>query len=127
MSRSRVLVLFAFAAICSAKSSSNVSQNPAQDLLTTERTRTWSDFDRLSDGNWTTLTEALDVFNVRHLASNWTEGRYPVAEQCAKDLTRYIRGLKRHEGWALKGKFEFIRLYKLSFFCFVDAELTFAY
>ncbi|XP_031849499.1 O-acyltransferase like protein-like [Nomia melanderi] len=102
MSRSRALVLFAFAAVCSAKSPSNVSLNPAQDLPTTERTRTWSDVDGLSGGNWTTLTEALDVFNVRHLASNWTEGRYPVGEQCAKDLTRYIRGLKRHEGWALK-------------------------
>ncbi|XP_076285934.1 nose resistant to fluoxetine protein 6-like isoform X1 [Lasioglossum baleicum] len=94
-----VLFAFAFALISAARSSSNVSQNPAQDLLAGQVVRIPAD---VRDSNWTTMSEALDIFNVRHLASNWTEGRYPVQEQCAKDITRYIQGLKRHEGWALK-------------------------
>ncbi|CAL7947868.1 unnamed protein product [Xylocopa violacea] len=97
-----VVVTFACSAIYGAASSSNVSDNPAQDLLANQRVRTLTDIDRTPDRNWTTLSEELDIFNVRHLANNWIEGKYPVQEQCAKDITRYIDGLRRHEGWALK-------------------------
>ncbi|XP_054007968.1 O-acyltransferase like protein-like isoform X1 [Hylaeus anthracinus] len=99
--RTWICILFACIAIGGARSSANVSENPAQDLLANQRTRTVLETER-NDKNWTTLSEALDIFNVRHLASNWTEGRYPVDEQCAKDITRYIQGLKRNERWALK-------------------------
>ncbi|XP_076627063.1 O-acyltransferase like protein-like isoform X1 [Colletes latitarsis] len=106
--RSWICVLFACLAIHGVRSSSNVSEIPAQDLLANERSRTVSDVEEILDRNWTTLSEALDIFNVRHLANNWTdggcpgEGRCPVEGQCAKDVTRYIEGLKRNEGWALK-------------------------
>nr|XP_033327900.1 nose resistant to fluoxetine protein 6 isoform X2 [Megalopta genalis] len=99
MKRSWIPVLFAFASISAVRSASNASQNSAQDLFASQLVRSSSD---TLDANWITISEALDIFNVRHLASNWTEGRYPVQEQCAKDLTRYIQGLKKHEGWALK-------------------------
>ncbi|XP_033327900.2 nose resistant to fluoxetine protein 6 isoform X2 [Megalopta genalis] len=99
MKRSWIPVLFAFASISAVRSASNASQNSAQDLFASQLVRSSSD---TPDANWITISEALDIFNVRHLASNWTEGRYPVQEQCAKDLTRYIQGLKKHEGWALK-------------------------
>ncbi|XP_076160360.1 nose resistant to fluoxetine protein 6 isoform X2 [Ptiloglossa arizonensis] len=102
MHRSWICVLFALFAIRGVRSASNVSENPAQDLLASQRTRTASDVERVLDRNWTTLSEALDIFNVRHLASNWTEERYPVEGKCAKDVTRYIDGLKRNERWALK-------------------------
>ncbi|XP_026669927.1 nose resistant to fluoxetine protein 6-like isoform X2 [Ceratina calcarata] len=96
----RVLFLVVVLAIHGTTSSSNVFENPAKDLPTTERART--SIDEVPGNQWTTLSEALDMFNVRHLANNWTEGKYPVGEQCAKDVTRYVEGLKRHEGWALK-------------------------
>ncbi|XP_076755818.1 nose resistant to fluoxetine protein 6 isoform X2 [Xylocopa sonorina] len=97
-----IVVIFTCPAIYGAASSSNVSENPAQDLLANQRVRTLTDIDRTPDRNWTTLSEELDIFNARHLANNWTEEKYPVQEQCAKDITRYIDGLRRHEGWALK-------------------------
>ncbi|CAK9812773.1 Nose resistant to fluoxetine protein 6 [Anthophora quadrimaculata] len=96
------VVLLACIAICGVTSSTNVSEIPAQDLLINHRVRTLTDFENTFDRNWTTLSDVLDIFNVRHLANNWTEGKYPVQEQCAKDITRYIEGLKKHEGWALK-------------------------
>lgn len=76
--------------------------DPSQDLLADERTRTF-EVGRGFEENWSTVSEALDIFNARHLANNWTEGKYPVEEQCAKDITRYLEGLRRNEGWALKG------------------------
>ncbi|XP_043523193.1 nose resistant to fluoxetine protein 6 isoform X2 [Frieseomelitta varia] len=80
----------------------NVSENPTRDSLANQRVRTFTDTDKITNRNWTTLSEMLDVFDVRHLANNWTEGKYPIQDQCAKDITRYIEGLKNHEGWALK-------------------------
>ena len=97
-----LVVLFACYAICGV-TPSNVSENPTRDSLANQRVRTFTDTDRITNGNWTTLSEMLDVFDVRHLANNWTEGKYPIQDQCAKDITRYIEGLKNHEGWALKG------------------------
>ncbi|XP_015433658.1 PREDICTED: nose resistant to fluoxetine protein 6-like [Dufourea novaeangliae] len=102
MNHTWISILFAFVAIYGVKSSSNTSEIPVQDLLGDQRTRTLVDVDRIPDRNWTTLTETLDIFNVRYLANNWTDGWHPVEEQCGKDITRYIQGLKRHEGWALK-------------------------
>lgn len=55
-------------------------------------------------GNWSTLYEALDVYNVRKLAENWSKGKYPVTEECSKDITVFIDGLKREELWARKSK-----------------------
>ncbi|XP_076232213.1 nose resistant to fluoxetine protein 6-like [Calliopsis andreniformis] len=96
-----VYILLACFAIWGVNST-NVSQNPAQDLPVNEQTRTLVDIERRSERNWIAISEALDIFNTRYLANNWTEGKYPVKEQCAKDITRYIEGLKRNEGWALK-------------------------
>ncbi|XP_076387230.1 O-acyltransferase like protein isoform X2 [Megachile rotundata] len=103
MSRSWCFVLLCLA-IHGAKSSSNVSENPVQELLPSHRSRTSADsvVDTTFNESWTTLSEVLDIFNVHHLASNWTEGKYPVDKQCAKHVTRYIDGLRRNEGWALK-------------------------
>lgn len=93
MNQPWLCILFACLASRGVKSSSN---DPAYH-------RTVLDVERGSGRNWTTLSDALDIFDVRHLASNWTEGKYPVEEQCSKDVTRYIEGLMRSEVWALKG------------------------
>ncbi|XP_076673726.1 O-acyltransferase like protein isoform X2 [Andrena cerasifolii] len=100
MNQPWLCILFACLASRGVKSSSNASENPAQDLLAYHRTVL--DVERGSGRNWTTVSDALDIFDVRYLASNWTEGKYPVEEQCSKDVTRYIEGLKRNEVWALK-------------------------
>lgn len=97
------LVLFACFAIYRVTSSSNDSEVSPQDSLANQQVRTLTNTDKIPDRDWTTLPEELDIFNVRYLASNWTEGKFPIQEQCAKDITRYIEGLKRQEGWALKG------------------------
>lgn len=55
--------------------------------------------------NWTTMSEALDLFSARNLARNWIEGKYHLNQECERDITRYIDGLKRQEIWALKSKF----------------------
>ncbi|XP_058791730.1 O-acyltransferase like protein isoform X2 [Phymastichus coffea] len=52
--------------------------------------------------NWTTLVEALDIFSARNLANNWVEGAYNLNQECERDITRYIEGLRRQEIWALK-------------------------
>ncbi|XP_016839566.1 O-acyltransferase like protein isoform X1 [Nasonia vitripennis] len=52
--------------------------------------------------NWTTLTEALDIFSARNLARNWQEGKFPLNQECERDVSRYIEGLRRQELWALK-------------------------
>nr|XP_034194410.1 O-acyltransferase like protein-like isoform X2 [Osmia lignaria] len=97
-------VLVWWLAVHRAKSSSNVSENPIQDLLPSQRTQSWTAgvIEGIPKKNWTTLSEVLDIFNVHHLASNWTEGKHPVEGQCDKDVTRYIEGLRRNEGWAMK-------------------------
>lgn len=97
-----LVVLFASFAICGVIAST-VPENSVRDSLADQRVRTFTDADKIPDRNWTTLSEALDLFDVRYLAKNWTEGKYPVQEQCAKDITRYIKGLKNHEDWAIKG------------------------
>ncbi|XP_033352837.1 nose resistant to fluoxetine protein 6-like isoform X1 [Bombus vosnesenskii] len=96
-----LVVLFASFAICGVIAST-VPENSVRDSLADQRVRTFTDVDKIPDRNWTTLSEALDLFDVRYLANNWTEGKYPVQEQCAKDITRYIKGLKNHEDWAVK-------------------------
>lgn len=99
---SYLVVFFACFAICRVISS-NVSENPSQNPLVNQRLRTSTDEYKIQNGNWTTLSETLDIFNVRYLANNWTEGKYPIQEQCAKDITRYIEGLRKQEVWASKG------------------------
>lgn len=55
-------------------------------------------------GNWTSLSEALDIFSVSNLVKNWAEGKYPVASQCQKDISRFVQGIRNKELWAIKGK-----------------------
>ncbi|XP_016911048.1 nose resistant to fluoxetine protein 6-like isoform X1 [Apis cerana] len=98
---SYLVIFFACFAICRVISS-NVSENPSQNPLVNQRLRTSTDEYKIQNGNWTTLSETLDIFNVRYLANNWTEGKYPIQEQCAKDITRYIEGLRKQEVWASK-------------------------
>nr|XP_050859861.1 O-acyltransferase like protein isoform X1 [Vespula vulgaris] len=74
----------------------------ADTVIPSYRTRSLPDIVENPHTNWTTLTEALDIFSGRNLVKNWVEGRYPVGEQCSKDISRYIEGLKRQELWALK-------------------------
>lgn len=109
-------VVVASFAICGVTSSSKLSEGIAQDQQANQRVRISGDIEEVPDRKWTTLTEALDIFNVRYLANNWTEGNYPVQEQCAKDITRYIEGLKKHEVWALKGTLNQANLCKNSGF-----------
>ena len=71
------------------------------------------------ENDWTTVAEVLDVFNPKYLARNWEEGKFGIARQCEKDITRYIQGLRKHEFWALKSKrifFISIVFYYPSFF-----------
>lgn len=53
--------------------------------------------------NWHTLAENLDFYNTKTLVKNWKENEYPVNPQCAKDITRFVKGLRNQELWALKG------------------------
>lgn len=62
-------------------------------------------------GNWTTMVEALDVFNARNLANNWErreEGA--VGTECERHVARYIEGLRRQELWAMKSEWLFFFL-----------------
>ncbi|CAG5094964.1 Similar to nrf-6: Nose resistant to fluoxetine protein 6 (Caenorhabditis elegans) [Cotesia congregata] len=52
--------------------------------------------------NWHTLAENLDFYNTKTLVKNWKENEYPVNPQCAKDITRFVKGLRNQEPWALK-------------------------
>ena len=79
------------------------SDETKYDGISYHRTRSLPEVEESSAGNWTTLSEALDVFNVRNLAKKWAEGKYSVNAQCGKDITRYIQGLKKQEFWAVKG------------------------
>lgn len=69
-----------------------------------------------SSNNWTTLTESLDIFSARNLARNWQEGKFPVNQECERDITRYIEGLRRQELWALKGELTFFLFSKYARF-----------
>lgn len=53
--------------------------------------------------NWNTISELLDVYSTRNLANNWKEDEFPISNYCEKDITRYIKGLKENQIWALKG------------------------
>lgn len=99
--RLRLLIIFyAFLEISTEKST-----DYEDTVILNHRTRSLPDIVENQHKNWTTLTEALDVFSGRNLVKNWVEGRYPIGEQCGKEISRYIEGLKRQELWALKGKF----------------------
>ncbi|KAF7990013.1 hypothetical protein HCN44_008687 [Aphidius gifuensis] len=52
--------------------------------------------------DWNTISELLDVYSTRNLANNWKEDEYPISNYCEKDITRYIKGLKENQIWALK-------------------------
>ncbi|XP_033228459.1 O-acyltransferase like protein isoform X2 [Belonocnema kinseyi] len=80
----------------------SVSDDWKFDGVSYQRIRSLPDVEESLSGNWTTISEALDVFNVRHLAKKWTDGKYSVDAQCGKDITRYILGLKNQEFWAIK-------------------------
>ncbi|XP_011314340.1 uncharacterized protein [Fopius arisanus] len=56
----------------------------------------------ISDSNWRTIAERLDVYSSKNLEKHWQEGKYFVGKQCDKDITRYVEGLKNQEIWALK-------------------------
>ena len=81
------------------------------DGVSYHRIRSLPEVEESSAGNWTTISEALDVFNVRHLAKKWVDGKYSVDAQCGKDITRYILGLKKQEFWAIKGWCKFNSLF----------------
>nr|KAF7413111.1 hypothetical protein H0235_012962 [Vespula pensylvanica] len=95
------IIFYAFLGISTEK-----SIDYADTVIPSHRTRSLPDIVENPHTNWTTLTEALDIFSGRNLVKNWVEGRYPVGEQCSKDISRYIEGLKRQELWALKGEFD---------------------
>ncbi|KAI4502939.1 hypothetical protein M0802_001983 [Mischocyttarus mexicanus] len=81
-----LIVLCAFLATFVEKS---VADN-ADPVILNHRTRSLPKIVESSQKNWTTLTEALDIFSARNLARNWLEGKYPIGEQCSKDISRYI-------------------------------------
>ncbi|KAI4486403.1 hypothetical protein M0804_005773 [Polistes exclamans] len=91
------IVICAFLAISAEK-----SVDYADPLILKHRTRSLPEIMESPQKNWTTLTEALDIYSARNLARNWVEGKYPIGEQCGKDISRYIEGLKNQELWALK-------------------------
>lgn len=74
------------------------------DEISYHRIRSLPEMEESLTTNWTTVSEVLDVFNVKHLARKWVEGKYSVDAQCGKDITRYIQGLKKQEFWAIKGQ-----------------------
>ncbi|XP_011506464.1 PREDICTED: nose resistant to fluoxetine protein 6-like isoform X3 [Ceratosolen solmsi marchali] len=53
--------------------------------------------------NWTGLHETLDFFNPRNLARNWSPLLVQtLGDECARDVARYLNGLRRQELWAIK-------------------------
>ncbi|KAK2576733.1 hypothetical protein KPH14_005386 [Odynerus spinipes] len=92
-----MIVLCTFLAISAEKTAES-----ADSVILSHRTRSLPEIFESPRMNWTTLSDALDVFSARNLARNWVEGKYLVGEQCGKDISRYIQGLKREEPWASK-------------------------
>lgn len=72
------------------------------DEISYHRIRSLPEMEESAITNWTTVSDLLDIFNVKHLARKWIEGQHSVDAQCGKDITRYIQGLKKQEFWAIK-------------------------
>ncbi|XP_051158663.1 nose resistant to fluoxetine protein 6-like isoform X3 [Leptopilina boulardi] len=79
-----------------------INDDKKLDEISYHRIRSLPETEDTLTTNWTTISEILDIFNVKHLARKWIEGQYSVDAQCGKDITRYIQGLKKQEFWAIK-------------------------
>ncbi|XP_012280253.1 O-acyltransferase like protein isoform X2 [Orussus abietinus] len=78
------------------------SQDPADHQLSVHRIRSLPKDEEILPRNWTTISETLDVYSSRNLERNWAERQYSIGDECAKDVTRYLEGLRNHELWAMK-------------------------
>lgn len=110
-----IVTLFILSATYAEEISTRIPNDNAEESILRVRSLPTMTTD-VVEKNWTSLSEALDVFSARNLVKNWIEGKYAVGVQCGKDITTYVEALKNEELWALKGKIKFyyslrIRLY----------------
>ncbi|XP_011155276.1 O-acyltransferase like protein isoform X2 [Harpegnathos saltator] len=66
------------------------------------RVRSLPAINNVTEKNWTSLSDMLDIFSARNLVRNWAEGKHVVGAQCGKDITTYVEALKKRQLWALK-------------------------
>ncbi|KAL6448103.1 hypothetical protein ACFW04_000260 [Cataglyphis niger] len=95
-----VTLFISLPAIYAEEISSGIPNDNAEESIL--RVRSLPRTTHVIEKNWTSLSEALDVFSARNLVKNWVEGKYAVGVQCSKDITTYVKALKNEELWALK-------------------------
>jgi len=100
-----IVTLFLLSAIYAEEISTGIPNDNAEESIL--RVRSLPTTTDVIEKNWTSLSEALDVFSARNLVRNWVEEKYAVGVQCGKDITTYVEALKNEELWALKGKIKF--------------------
>ncbi|XP_055644145.1 O-acyltransferase like protein-like [Toxorhynchites rutilus septentrionalis] len=58
--------------------------------------------DVVSYDNLVVLDEILDIFNIRNVASNWSNIYKSITANCSNDMAQYFRGLQNSKFWAMK-------------------------
>lgn len=100
-----IVTLFLLSAIYAEEISTGIPNDNVEESIL--RVRSLPTMTNVIEKNWTSLSEALDVFSAHNLVKNWVEGKYTVGVQCGKDITTYVEALKNEELWALKSKIKF--------------------
>lgn len=100
------VILFLFSAIDAEQVLLGVANGTIEEPIL--RIRSLPTTVQVVEKNWTTLSDALDIFSARNLIKNWNEDKYVsvVGADCGKDITTYVKALQNEELWALKGKAE---------------------
>lgn len=101
------VILFLFSAIYAEQVSLSFVNDTIEEPIL--RIRSLPTTVKVAEKNWTTLSDALDVFSARNLIKNWNEEQHVsvVKADCGKDITTYVKALQNEELWALKGKAKF--------------------
>lgn len=104
-----IITLFILSATYAEEISADIPNDNAEESIL--RVRSLPTTTDVVEKNWTSLSEALDVFSAHNLIRNYVKGKYAIGTQCDKDITIYLEALKNEELWALKSKITFFTIH----------------